>query len=240
MRIKKKGTPKLGIIGKIKVGEMVQKGNTSYPTSLDHFRATSNVNQYVEIFNRMHPKKNIIPVVFGTNDDEFNTNHRYEIRDSKGNLYAYGDGEDYYVSIKEGFKKFESDFILSKYGSLQVFLDKTEQFLTTGRVKAQWKEVLTLRFVIPNMPILGAWELRTMAAKSSIEQILGNYDLAKNINGGAIKGVPFFLRVQKVKSNRVLERQRIYPVISLDQVLTEQARASEFLSSGSDFKLIGE
>jgi hypothetical protein len=238
MRIKKKGTRKLGIIGKIKVGEIIQKGNKSFPTSLDYFRATSGVAQYVDIFEREYKKANIIPVMFGTDDDEFNTNHRYEIRDSTGKIYSYGDGEDYFVSMSDGFKKFDNAYILSKYGSVQSFLDKTEQYLHSSKVKAVWKEVLTLRFVIPGMPILGAWELRTMAAKSSIDQILGNYDLAKNINGGSIKGVPFFLRVRKVKSNRVLDRQRVYPVIALDQVLTEQARASDLLSGGNDFKLI--
>jgi len=237
MRIKKQGTRKLGIIGKIKVGETIEKGGRKIPTSLDYFRATSNVAQYESIFTKMYPKNNLLPVVFGTDDDEFNTNHRYEIRDHTGKVYSFGDGEDYYVSSKEGFRKVESELIESKYGGLQSFLDKTEAYLSNSRVKAQWKEVLTLRFVIPGMPILGAWELRTMAAKSSIDQILGNYDLAKNINGGTIKGVPFFLRVQKVKSNRVLDYQRVYPVISLDQVLTEQARASELLSGGN-LKLI--
>lgn len=238
MRIKREGTRRLGIIGKIKVGEIVERNGKRFPTSLDHFRATSNVAQYVTIFNDMYPNKNILPIVFGENDDDFNTNHRYEIRDSTGKIYAYGDGHDYYVSISEGFKKYENATLISKYGGVENFLTKTEQYLSTSKVTAQWKEVLTLRFVIPNMPILGAWELRTMACKSSIDQILGSYDLAKSVNGGNIKGVPFFLRVQKVKSNRVLQRQRMYPVISLDQILTEQARNSDLLSGGNDIKLI--
>lgn len=238
MRIIKNRAPKLGIIGKIKVGELIERNGKTFPSSLDYFRATSNVKEYSNIFDELYPKKNLLPIVFGLDDDDFNINHRYEIRDNSGNVYAYGDGSNYYISMKEGFKEFDESFLVSKYGSLQGFKVKIEEFLTKGRYKAEWREVLTLRFVIPNMPILGAWELRTAAAKSSIDQILGNYDTAKSINEGVIRGVPFFLRVQKVKSNRVLDRQRMYPVISLDQVLTNAARSSDLLSGGSDFKLL--
>lgn len=240
MRIVRNSKPALGIIGKIKVGELVERNGTTFPSSLDYFRATSDMQQYVEIFNRLHPKKNVIPVVFGVDNDDFNINHRYEIRDHAGNVYSYGEGVNYFVSQKEGFKEFDNAFLIEKYGSVEVFLNRVEQFLTKGRYKAEWKEVLTLRVIIPNIPIFGAWELRTAAAKSSIDQILNNYDIAKEINGGSIRSVPFFLRVKKVKSNRVLDRQRMYPVISLDQLLTESARGCDLLSGGSELKMLGE
>lgn len=232
MRIKKNNSIKLGIIGKVKVGKLVEKGNKTFPVSLGHFRATSNVAQYEQMFNNLYQESSLLPIMFGENDDEFNINHVYEIRDSTGRVYSYGNGEDYFVSVKEGFKMFEKSCILSKYGTIEAFLNKSTSYLSTSRYKAQWMEVLTIRFVIPNMPILGAWELRTMASKSSIDQIIGSYDLAKNISGGEIKSVPFFLRVQKVKSNRVLDQNRVYPVISLDQVITNQVRESEYLNNG--------
>jgi len=224
MRIRKENKPKLGIIGKIKIGEKhPEKG---YPMSLDYFRAKADIKAIEGYFNNYYEKSSLLPVCFASDDDDYNTDHRYEIRDKGGKLYSYGDGFDFYVSMREGYKLYSNSDIQEKFGSVNSFKDKTKEYLTVGKHKAEWKEVLTLRFLLPKIPVLGVWELRTMASKSSIDQILSNYDLVKNVNGGSIARIPFILSVKKVKSQRVLERARCYPVISLDPILPDEIKES--------------
>jgi hypothetical protein len=225
MRIKKNRVNKLGTIGKIKVGELSEKG---YPTSLDHFRATSNQQRYVDIFNEIYGEANQIPICFCCDDDSFNTNHRFEIWNHQGKLYCYGDGEEFFVSMKDGFKIVPNEVINEKYGGSEAFMTKTQEYLSTDKRQAKWSEVLTLRFIIAKIPIFGVWELRTMAAKSSIDQILNSYDMIKEMNGGSVAQIPFFLNVKKVKSARVMEQARVYPVISLDPLLSNQAKENIF------------
>lgn len=221
MRLKKDNhqPTKIGIIGKIKIGEKHQ--TKGYPMSLDYFKANASIKAIEGYFNSYYHKASIIPVCFASNDDDFNTDHRLEIRDKAGKLYAYGDNTTFFVSMQEGFRAYEQEEILEKFGSVQKFKDKAVAYLTTDKHKAHWKEVLTLRFIVPKIPVLGVWELRTCASKSSIDQILANYDLVKGINGGSIERIPFILSVKKVKSQRVLQTARQYPVLSLDPVLPD-------------------
>jgi len=225
MRIKTERKPTLGIIGKIKVGELSEKG---YPISLDYFKATSDHQRYVDIFNQLYPKMNQLPICFSCNEDSFNISHVYEIRNNQGKLYSYGDGETFFVSMRKEFKIVTLATINEKYGGVEAFMNKTQEHLTNDRFQPKWNEVLTLRFIIAKVPILGVWELRTMAAKSSINQILDSYDMIKKINGESVAQVPFFLSVKKVKSSRVLDQSRVYPVISLDPLLPELAQQNIF------------
>lgn len=231
MRIKNSRNRNIGIIGKIKVGDTIERKGKKIPCSLDYFRATSENSYALNSFERLYPKKSELLICFSGDNDDFNTDHRFEVRNNQGKVYCYGDGQDFYISNGKEMRLLEYDTIVSKYGSPALFMEKTEQYLSTDRYKAAFKEVLTLRFIIANIPIIGVWQLQTHAAKSSIDQILGNYDHIKNLNGGSLNQVPFLLGVKKVIGNSAMDFNRSYPVISLTPFAPELAQENMQIES---------
>ena len=91
---------------------------------------------------------------------------------------------------------------------------------TTGSGKsfeAKWEEVMVLRFMIPDMPVAGYWELTSKGKASSINQVVSHFDAVRD-SLGSVVGTPFQLSVSKHKSNNVGTAGRIYPVIALNAV----------------------
>ena len=85
-------TPRLPIVGKIKVGK---KSESGVPMSLDHFIATGDYQkQFSDIYGDKPTK---IKVVFISDDLEQVCNEFYECRDKQGRLTGKGDGEKYYL-----------------------------------------------------------------------------------------------------------------------------------------------
>lgn len=200
-------TTTLGIIGKIKIGEIAQSQNgKSFPKALDYFRCDA-VDIYKDLFykaNGNEPK--ILTIVFPSNDIAECCNNYYELRDSAGKRVATGDGIHFKVATKQ------SDGMVKDIFTTPTEPQKWMDDLAANS-KGSWKEVLTLRFVIPNIPIFGMWEFRTLGDDSSIPSIVGVIDSVMKM-AGRISMIPFDLSVKMVKSDKAGSSSK-YPVVSL-------------------------
>lgn len=227
---------RMGCIGKIKIGEKhAEKG---YPMSLDYFKPyCKGAAIYEQFFHKAFGEKpNQLTIIFGTNDEEHNCNHVLELRNNKGERVFYGDGETFFKSSSEKGKawdKLDKQAIETHYGTIENFMSKKAQSLHTEKYTAEWKESLTLRFMLPQTRIMGFWEFQTHAEATTIQQVVNTYDMVKSIRE-SIALEPFFLDVRKVESNRALDRKRCYPVVSLTPILIDANDNLLKLSSGFD------
>lgn len=221
----------ISIIGKIKVG--MKKPGSNYPTSLDYFRFTSPTKNYVDRAEAMYGQPNTLRVTFMTNDDNNNCCQRYELRDNGGRLIAYTDLEEMMVSRPKGFEAVGKERI-ELGGGIEKAMEAMEQkysgVFNGKEYKAKFIEILYLRVVLVDFPVLGQWEIYTKGSKSTIKNIIGTYDSTKQF-AGRVRGIPFNLTVTKVKSNRHLGTTsggkpivRYYPVISLHPDLGVKAQ----------------
>ena len=210
MRIKTKGGEpvrrSLGLIGRIKIGEKgVSQSGKEYPQSLDYFRFDA-PEMYARIAREKYgDKPTELPIVFYTDGDE-GLSHFYELRDNAGKLIAYGDGQRYYVSSKDGMVLVAGEEVKRVVGPLK------KQY-TTDKYFPEWKEVLRMRFMLKDFPALGYWEFRSHGAGTSIPKLIGPYDLVQEHRGSVI-GVDFQLQVVKHVGNTA-GQARSYPLVSL-------------------------
>lgn len=235
-------SPKLGMIGKIKVG--MRHPEKGYPMSLDYFRLDSKPI-YENAFKAMFGDKPSALPVFFASDDDANCSTYYELRDGKGGLFMYGDGETFYKAIdstkgcKETFKTITNVDILASFESMEAFkqsyLDALQDIenktsITKGKKPQilEWKPTLTLRFCIANFPILGYFELSTHGEKTSIDNVVNAYDSVFEQNG-TVKGCGFFLQVDKHTTARATTEKHTYPVISLMPITPPKIDAQLFL-----------
>lgn len=204
--VTKSNTNLFGILGKVKVGELAETQNgKQYPTSLDYFRFTSNEEMRVKRMQDMFgDKPTKLPITFHCNDTDSVCVQRYEIRDSAGKLVAYGNGVNFWESQKDGFVE-----------KAQLTPEQGERYMAAlaANVKTKWSETLTLRFMVLQYPELGLWEFTTKGKDTSIGQIIAAFDAVQEM-AGRVKGIPFWLTVEKHKSNRA-NANRQYPVVNL-------------------------
>lgn len=205
-RIKDDRTNTLGVLGKVKVGMLnSNKSGKSYPTSIDYFRFTSGQESRVKRMTDMFgDKPTRIPITFHTDDTDVVCDQRYEIRDGAGKLICHGDGIIFHESHPSGF--IEKDMGDKKSG--EAYMAKLAS--NTG---SKWEEVLILRFMVMKYTELGLWEFRTKGKETSIGQIISAFDTVMD-QAGRVKGIPFWLTVEKHKSNRA-GANRQYPVVNL-------------------------
>jgi hypothetical protein len=224
-RIKRqnKGGKRLPILGKVKVG--IKDPQRGFPRSLDYFRPTGKyVSRFSQVFGEQ-PKSIII--TFVDDNPEYSCNELFEFRGKKdGKLYGHSDGEQY----------FWYDIDKGKFGQCERAV--AVNAVKTGAVVCS--TVLRLRFVIPQLKgLLGVWQLETKAEKSSIGQIRDAFDFVLE-NAGTVKGVPFTLNVEKVKSQLPSEdgKTSTFPVITLvPDISTENADALRgYLEQGNSIK----
>jgi len=197
----------LGVVGKIKIGEMVATGNgKNRPSSLDYFRADA-PEQYARFFRDYYSDKpNKITVVFLSNDMNEVCKNYYELRDGSGGRIAYGDGTTFFVATKQG-DNMVKDVVMTPQ-SPQAWMNEAEQ-----KSGGKWRERLVLRFAIPALPILGVWEFSTHGNNSTIPNIVGTIDTMLEM-AGRIAGIPFDLIVEKVKSDKAGSKS-VYPVVKI-------------------------
>lgn len=218
-------TPRLPVVGKIKVGKKNDKG---HPMSVDYFIATGDyLKQFAETYG---DKPTSIKIVFVSDDLEQVCNEFYECRDNQGRLTGKGDGEKYYLFDKNVGK-------LGSYVEQDMGEDGTPQrdeakkrVLSAGK----WKHTLRLRFILPEVKgIYGQWELQTFGMSSSIPSIIASFDGVRALTN-TITRIPFDLNVKKVKSNKPGVTS-VYPVISLVPNLSmeSQLALAEFVKGGT-------
>jgi len=192
------------VIGKIKIGYKKANG---VPTSTDYFIPTGN---YTKIFyDQLGENPKEIEIIFPSDNLSQVCSERYEIRTTKkydgvgGRLFGYGDGENFVIWSKENcFKEI----------NIKENKDIMEQI--SKYLQTEWKIHLTLRFIITKIrKVLGLWQFDTFGAETSIPSIVDTFDFVKN-EVGYISMIPFDLKVEKVKSQKVGSKNA-FPIVSL-------------------------
>lgn len=191
---------KLPRVGFIKTGFKNEKG---FPQSTNYFIATG---KYKSLFENAYPgKTNTIQIVFWNDNPEMMCEERYEYRDSKGKLYAKGDGENFKVWNEKQEKYL--DYSIEDYPKIM------ERVHTTVNAKG-WDIILTLRFMLPKVrEIAGFWEYSTKGKESTIPAVRDTFD-SMLLARGSVKGVIFDLNVEFAKSQKPGVGSR-YPVVTL-------------------------
>ena len=211
-------------IGRLAVGYTDKTNpNKPFPRSTDYFVVRG--EQADAFTERYGEKPQSLSVRFASDDPEFSCSERYELRNLSGKLVGFGNGQEFWF-----FDKAENNY--SVYRNLSekpnIMGDAVAQ-LTRGldEKKAKnigWKQVLYVRFLIPDFPMLGYWQFMTQGAKSSIPAIRDTFDNCLSTFGSVMQ-IPFSLQVKKVKSNNPGDAKQfsivsLIPMISLDEGYT--------------------
>jgi hypothetical protein len=219
-------TVKMAVIGKIKIGEKKPSANGGErPSAIDYFKPFAD-GMYEKLFSDAYGEKpTTIPIFFVSDDMAQSCPYFFELRDGSGKRVANGDGVTFNVATKMQDNAV-SDLVVSPQ-DIDKWMNDLER--TSG---GKWKEVLVLRFIIPNIPILGVWEFRTGGDDSTIPNIVGTIDTVKAM-AGRISGIPFDLSVKIVKSDKAGSSSK-YPVVSLVcNISEESARRVKSLPIGT-------
>jgi hypothetical protein len=216
----------MAVIGKIKIGEKKPSANGGErPSAIDYFKPFAD-GMYEKLFREAYGEKpTTIPIFFVSDDMAQSCPYFFELRDGAGKRVANGDGVTFNVATKMQDNTV-SDLVVSP-PDIDKWMNDLER--TSG---GKWKEVLVLRFIIPNIPILGVWEFRTGGDDSTIPNIVGTIDTVKAM-AGRISGIPFDLSVKIVKSDKAGSSSK-YPVVSLVcNISEESARRVKSLPIGT-------
>lgn len=232
-RIKNKNTSfRIGLAGYIKCGYKNDKG---YPVSTDYFIAKGKTDKDIITVKRFQDvygeKPQNITIMFPSDNIEEICNERYSIYTSKSNdgiggkLFAEGDGETFKVWNEQ--KQIREEFTIEKYPDIMKMCEQ--------KSGGKWTEVLTLRFIIPHVPVFGVWELNTRGVESSIIQIRDTFDYILQ-NRGTVENMMFELYIKKVTSNKPGSRNS-YPVIGL-QPIVQKAEEMQVLTGLNQIEYI--
>lgn len=190
----------LPVIGKVKIGEKrTNASGTEYPSSIDYFRFTGKyADDVVKAIG--NPKPNKISIFFADDDFRKVCDERFEARDKAGVLVLEGDGETFraYDPQKGKFV----DGIDAKHELVKLY-------------RKDIKHVLTIRFLIVDFKgVLGQWEFTTKGSKTTINRIISPFDSMLNF-AKRVRGIPFDLTVEMVKSKTPDGKTKQFPVVSL-------------------------
>lgn len=213
-------TNTLPLIGRIKIG--MKHETKGYPMSLDYFRATGNFATEFHSINGDKPNK--LSICFISDNLEEVCNERYESWVG-GKRWGYGDGNDFTVWNK--------DANASKGAYEQA---KADSPLVKG---LKWDLMLTLRFVMLNMPgIMGYFEFTTKAKQTTIPSVVKAFDFVRE-RAGTIVGFPFNLIVEKKVGYNPGEA-RNYPVVTLVPNFSQESleMVSNYLEAGGKVEKI--
>ena len=201
----------LSVIGSVKVGEKSERG---LPRSTDYFVFSSENAEYIKFVTEKYgDKPTTLPITFLSNDMASVCNHRYELRGKDGKRIAYGNGQEFQKAQKQGYTVVD---VPVRPHAPEAWMKQEEE-----AAGAEWKEVLTLRFYIVGVPILGVWKFETKAKESTIPSIIQTVDTVMNV-AGRISEIPFDLSVKKVTSDKA-GAKNTYPVVSLTCNLSADA-----------------
>lgn len=217
----------LSIIGSVKIGEKkVNKSGKEYPVSNDFFtlqtKSPSIQQRLIDIYGEQPKELNIVFV----HDDHLS--HHLELRDKAGVLVGIGAENQYEMWGEKGKyhididtlpelkkKSLEDIKVSNNYESIsEAFRKSFEQRFSEGNYKAEWKEILQMKFFIVGSDSLGLFRFSTKGVNSTIPSIVSQYDLVMQKNGTVVN-VPFKLHVEKHKSNNIGSAGKLYPVVTM-------------------------
>ena len=203
MRIKQNKHGKtLPRAGKIKVGVKTERGFGS----IDYFRAHGKYERYFHNVYGEKPKE--IRLQFLSDDLESVCNERFQIRTPQGKLFAWGDGENFTYIHPKTFQK-----VQISPTDVEGFKEKCVEACTNQNITGKWEEVLTMRFVLPKVPVMGLWEFKTKGKLSTIRNLVSSFDTCQAAAGGSVLRIDFRLIVEMHISDKADRRK--YPVVSL-------------------------
>lgn len=207
VRKQETGASTLPEIGKIKIGEKRKNAQgKEYPAAIDYFRATGAFES--EFKKKFGDKPKELKVVFLSNDIAEVCNQRFECW-TNGKRWGYGDGESFTI--------WDPTAGSDKKGGYVPNLPKTDPRIANAGI---WDEMLTLRFVLLEMPgIMGTWSFQTKAKAVTIPAIVKAFDFVTE-KAGSIIGFPFSLIIEK-KIGYNPGEPKSYPVVSLVPNFTE-------------------
>lgn len=231
-------------IGRIAVGCKASNGQgVEFPKSTDHFVIRSDFNE--QVLTAFGEKPTKLSILFISDDEEFSCNERLEIRDHKGDLYGYGDGETFWFYHQQQ----KSYSIVKQIAQRPALMNETVAYLQRGLSPKQaktiaWKEVLYLRFLVRDFPLLGFWQFSSHGAKTTIPGIRRIFDNCIK-TFGTVQNIPFLLRVKVVQSNQPDTVKRfpvveLIPHISLEEGYRRVNRPSPILSTAAEALLLEE
>lgn len=206
---KEDGGTTLPEIGKLKIGvKAVSSGGKEYPKAIDYFRPTGTfAGEFIKKFGE---KPRELKVVFLSNEVSEVCNQRFECWEG-GKRWGWGDGENFTVWDKE------APAGAGKKGAYRSGLAKTDSLVKSA---GKWEEMLTLRFVLLELPgIMGVWSFQTKAKAVTIPSIVKAFDFVKE-KAGTIIGFPFSLTVEMAKGYNPGD-PKAYPIVSLVPNFTE-------------------
>ncbi|WP_080056829.1 recombination directionality factor [Spirosoma aerolatum] len=196
-------------VGRISIGEKgYTADNRAFPKSTDYFVVRSRFDQKVTA--QYGDKPTELPVFFYSDDFNEVCTERLEIRDKAGALYAYGDGETFYVYSKGAYLPVTIDKRPDLIESCENYL---KQQAGSQAKYIKWAHVLTMRFCIKNVPVLGYWQFSTKGVDTSIPNLRDRFDGSMQAFG-SVRFLPFSLTIKKVKSNKPGVTDS-YPVVDL-------------------------
>ncbi|RRB06560.1 recombination directionality factor [Larkinella rosea] len=198
-------------LGRIAVGEKVERSGQVVPSSIDSFRIRGD---HAETVHKIYGETiTELPILFYSDQEELVCNERLEIRTADGKLFGYGDNQTFHIWNDE-LKK----YAVTTTERRPQIMDETVAFvqknLPPGKAKLiRWLPVLTLRFVIRDIPLLGYWQFSTRAVQTTIPNLRNKFDEYKKLFG-SVQYLPFLLKVKKVKTNKPGMVYQ-YPIVDL-------------------------
>ena len=205
-RPEQSGTLELPEIGRLHIGKkQAGQNGKEYPVSVDYFIPSG---KYAGMFEQaLGEKPQTIQIIFPSDSVDCSCNERYEYRDDRGALVAWGDGRVFEIWDGQRYAPYD----VETYPNI---MEQVCKNVPTKRGADNWDIVLTLRFIVPAVRgIVGVWQFSTKGRASSIKNIRESFDAVKAMRGTVTQTV-FDLSVQFAKSNKPGVNSR-YPVVSL-------------------------
>lgn len=198
--------------GRVAIGEKRQNnGGFEYPVSTDYFVIKGGFESLV--YAKYGPQPKELPIFFYSDDFKEVCNERLELRDNTGRLWGEGDGENFMIWSPK-----VQDHVPCTTEQRPDLMDAMVDLVTKDLSKElakyiEWKQVLTIRFIIKDIPVLGYWQFSTKAVKTTIPNLRDKFDECLSMFK-TVRFFPFKMTIKKVKSNKPGD-MRQYPVVDI-------------------------
>ena len=169
--------------GKIKLGVMVEANGKTYPRSCDYFVCPQEVQA---VFGNK-PKE--LSIAFPLDNTEKIFEQSLKMYKSGGGLFCSGNGEKAYRWSPEG-----------------KLLERACPCEYLEGDRPQCKPTATLRFILPDVKVLGVWDMvvHGRAAIIGLNSALDHF----GATFGGLRGIPFTLKMTQVETQRHDEKRR--------------------------------